>query len=160
MCMLNGRNFINNDFTSISTKGCSVVDYCLVSHDNLQMFTDFTVVRAVDAVNLCDNINVLAPTCIPDHSLLTWCINFENPSVFNDTSDIAEGYDKFDVYSIPNDFMANIDILTSVNAAIADLEGSLRSQTDIDIAFNGWCKTVNDEMYNRLPFRAVHCGVC
>ena len=33
MCMLNGRNCVNNDFTSISTKGCSVVDFCIVSHD-------------------------------------------------------------------------------------------------------------------------------
>ena len=36
MCMLNGRNYICNDCTSISTKGHSVVDYCLVNHDNLQ----------------------------------------------------------------------------------------------------------------------------
>ena len=31
MCMLNGRNCINKDFTSVSTKGLAVVDYCLVS---------------------------------------------------------------------------------------------------------------------------------
>ena len=36
--------------------------------------------------------------------------------------------------TIPNDILANTDILTTVNAAIADLQGSVRSQTDIDIA--------------------------
>ena len=95
---------------------------------------------------------------IPDHSLLTWCINFENSDESNKTSYVAEGYDKFDVNSIPHDFMTNDNILTNVNTAIADLEGSLRSQTDIDLAFNGWCELVKNEMYNRLPFRSVCSG--
>ena len=28
-CILNGTNSVRNDFTSISVKGCSVVDYCI-----------------------------------------------------------------------------------------------------------------------------------
>jgi len=28
-CILNVRNSVRNDFTSISVKGCSVVDYCI-----------------------------------------------------------------------------------------------------------------------------------
>ena len=159
MYILNGRNYVNNDFTSISTKGCSVVDYCLVSHDNLSMFDNVSVVRSVDAINICYNITALAPTSIPDHSLITWCINFENPFVSADDPDITAGYDKFDVHSMPNDFLTRTDILTNVNAAIADLEGSLRSQTDIDVAFKGWCDIVTHEMYDRLPFRSVCCGV-
>ena len=90
--ILNGPNSVNNDFTSIPTKGCSVVDFCLVSHDNLSMFDDFSVVRAVDAINLYNNITALAPASIPDHSFLTWCINFENPFVFTDALDITAGY--------------------------------------------------------------------
>ena len=31
LCILNGRNCLSNDFTSISVKGLSAVDYCLVS---------------------------------------------------------------------------------------------------------------------------------
>ena len=38
MCILNGRNCIKNDFTSVSVKGLSVVDYCLVRHDALSTF--------------------------------------------------------------------------------------------------------------------------
>ena len=41
LCMLNGRHCTKNDFTSISRKGCSVVDYCIVSHDQLSDFQDF-----------------------------------------------------------------------------------------------------------------------
>lgn len=45
MCMLNGRNNVCNDFTSISSKGNSVVDYCFVSHDKLALFEKFNVKR-------------------------------------------------------------------------------------------------------------------
>ena len=37
-CMLNGRNFVKNDFTSVSGRGSAVVDYCIVSHDSLPAF--------------------------------------------------------------------------------------------------------------------------
>ena len=37
MSMLNGLNYTDNDFTSMSIKGCSVVDYCLISHDSLSV---------------------------------------------------------------------------------------------------------------------------
>ena len=97
---------------------------------------------------------------IPDHSLLTWYINtdvtiqscnFEKANVHKSL--------KVDVKSIPDMFLLDEDILNNVNSAIADLEGSLRSQTDIDIAFTGWCDTVYQEMSNRLPSRSVHGGV-
>ena len=44
MCVLNGRNYTHNDFTSISVKGSSVVDYCIVHQDNLELFSDFNVI--------------------------------------------------------------------------------------------------------------------
>ena len=49
--MLNGRNCIKNDFTTVPSKGCSVVDYCIESHDQLSDFQDFIVVRASELIN-------------------------------------------------------------------------------------------------------------
>ncbi len=40
-CILNGRNHINNDFTSIVATGKSVVDYCLVPHEDLTKYSKF-----------------------------------------------------------------------------------------------------------------------
>ena len=37
-CLLNGHNCIKNDLTSVSSKGCLVVDYCIASHDQLNDF--------------------------------------------------------------------------------------------------------------------------
>ena len=51
------------------------------------------------------------------------------------------------------------EVLDVVNIAIADLEGSLQYQSDIDTAFSGWCNIVREEMYGRLPYRSVGCSV-
>jgi len=42
MCILNGR-FEGDAFTSVSTKGLSVVDYCLVRMEDFSKFADFKV---------------------------------------------------------------------------------------------------------------------
>lgn len=46
LCILNGRNFKQNDFTYVSPRGLSVVDYCLVPYESLNRFAEFTVTRA------------------------------------------------------------------------------------------------------------------
>ena len=81
--ILNGRNSVKNDFTYISVKGCSVVDYCITPYDSLNYFTDFTVTRTTDLINKADALSVLAPPSIPDHPLLSWNI------VFNELVDVT-----------------------------------------------------------------------
>jgi hypothetical protein len=70
-CMLNGRVGNSNDFTCVSTKGKSVVDYVVVPHEQLPMFTDFGVHRVTDVINSC---GIQPPECLPDHSLLEFVI--------------------------------------------------------------------------------------
>ena len=67
--------------------------------------------------------------------------------------------DKFNVTNIPLDFLSNTDILSSVNTTIADLEDSCRTQSDIDVTYNGWCDLVKDEMYAKLPCKPVMSGL-
>ena len=46
---LNGRNYYHNDFTyvqNVSTKGSSVVDYCVIPYENLRHYANFEVKRA------------------------------------------------------------------------------------------------------------------
>ncbi|CAC5379308.1 unnamed protein product [Mytilus coruscus] len=44
-CILNGRNTILNDYTYVSTRGLSVVDYCVVPYEMLDIFNKFKVTR-------------------------------------------------------------------------------------------------------------------
>ena len=75
-CMLNGRNFTHNDFTSVSSKGSAVVDYCIVSHSSLTAFKQFRVLRATELVGRAITEWGLSPSSIPDHSPLTWVIEY------------------------------------------------------------------------------------
>ena len=40
LCILNGRNYKNNDFTSVLHRGAAVVDYCLVPYEKLDLYCD------------------------------------------------------------------------------------------------------------------------
>ena len=42
LCFVNGHKG-NDDFTYVSNKGCSVVDYCLVPAEDLSYIDDFAV---------------------------------------------------------------------------------------------------------------------
>ena len=127
----------------------------------MSLFSEFSVTRVTDLVNVLNNNNVLTPSGLPDHSILSWNIKCD---FYDDASDNKESEtnlicDKFNVTNVPPDFLCDIDILSSVNTAIADLEGSLRSQEDIDVAFNGWCNLVKGEMYAKLPSNPVMSGL-
>ena len=159
-CILNGRNELRNDFTSISTKGCSVVDYCLVSHDALSNFSSFSVTRATDLINQCNDVSGVATSGIPDHSVLTWKISvgLNNGCVETGRNEQNTTKDRFDLKSINEFFMSDASILEQVNATIADLEGGFRTQSNIDSAYDSWCTIVKSEMYERLPYKSIKVG--
>ena len=72
-CVLNGRNYTSNDFTFIGPQEASVVDYCIVPHEKLNLFDSFEVIRMSDKLNdwnLFDTFDNL--TSMPDHSILSW----------------------------------------------------------------------------------------
>ena len=48
--MVNGR-VGSGDFTCVTSKGSSVVDYCLVFKDDLEVISDFKVVSMTDFVD-------------------------------------------------------------------------------------------------------------
>ena len=107
-CILNGRNYAKNDFISVSVKGSSAVDYCLISHENLPLFGSFNVIRTVGLISRLRNINSVAPVSFPDHSVIVWQLSLD---AFIDTTVDAENiqssadvYDKFDVSSVLRSF--------------------------------------------------------
>ena len=105
LCILYGRTSVRNEFTSISVKGCSVVDCCITPDDSLNHFTDFTVTRTTDLINKADALSVLALSSIPDHSLLSWNIVFnEFVDVTLDENVKSGSFGKFDVRNVTDTF--------------------------------------------------------
>ena len=80
-CIVNGRNTVENDFTSISPKGLSVVDYVIVPYEELANSSKFTVTRASAAYDAAGCVGVTDPTrVIPDHSILSWQWDIHQPA--------------------------------------------------------------------------------
>ena len=74
MCTLNGRfDPLKDGFTSVSTKGLAVVDYCLVT---LQHFSAFSKFHVVDIHDFVHSKNIAVDSKIPDHRLITWKVIF------------------------------------------------------------------------------------
>ena len=57
-----------NDFTYITPKGKSVVDYCLTFIDNLQYIKSCDVLRVKE---ILDSISHIPACAIPDHSVIS-----------------------------------------------------------------------------------------
>ena len=58
-----------SDFTCITSRGHSVVDYCIVSQDDVSLFSEFKVTRATEIINLVGHESSLASAAFPDHSV-------------------------------------------------------------------------------------------
>ena len=163
MCMLNGRGSGNNDFTSVSTIGNAVVDYCFDGYLNMSNFSNFSVIRTTDLLNLTGNVTALATNNIPDHSLLKWTIDLQhlNLGVTDESdntifrSDNCEDRLKFELNKIPVSFLSNEFILLQVNDVIAKLESSMRSQQDIGSVYSDWCNLLKDNMLQNIPHKVI-----
>ncbi|VDI68964.1 Hypothetical predicted protein [Mytilus galloprovincialis] len=72
LCMLNGRADGNNDFTCVSKRGRSVVDYVFAPHEQLDMCTSCDVYLMS---NLIVDTGLNFEKSIPDHGPIVWTVN-------------------------------------------------------------------------------------
>ena len=69
MAVVNGRKG-QDAFTCISSKGCSVVDYCIVGVDNFELIDNFKVLTMSECVEGMQCRGDISR--IPDHSIIQW----------------------------------------------------------------------------------------
>ena len=75
---MNGRGR-TNDFTSVSLKA-SVIDYCIVHHDDLQKICNFRVTQAREVFDKTGCVgDIDTGHSILDHSLLSWSLSLPGP---------------------------------------------------------------------------------
>ncbi|CAG2197576.1 unnamed protein product [Mytilus edulis] len=156
-CMLNGRVGTNNDFTCVSSKGQSVVDYCITSYENLHFFQDFKVIRASDLIIKSKlNMTGLDARSIPDHSLLYCELNISAslPSCHTSGKRSPE-FIKFDVKNIPSNFCHGDDIHLRLLDTINGLETNEVSQCNIDQVYTDFCAIVSEEMNQKLHSKVI-----
>ena len=97
---MEGTIYSSNNFTC---KDASVVDYCLIPHEDLHLFSKFDVLDSKELFNkYC--LGILDPLhAIPDHSMIRWNLTIElPPTEIKSISQEIKYKMKYDVSSIPD----------------------------------------------------------
>lgn len=107
-CILNGCSTEeNNNFTSISTQGACVVDYCVALHNSI-MFKDVDAILFLDLMTAFGHRMNVECSCIPDDSLLCWNVQTGihcNNIHANNVCCTNDRKVKFDLKCVPDNLM-------------------------------------------------------
>ena len=154
-CVLNGRNGTSNDFTFVSTRGSSVVDYCVVPYECLKNFTNFQVIRASVLFNQSVATGSSDPKYIPDHSVLCWemesalCESVNNEKSSYSICDTSNQF-IYNVKNIPDNWMKDESVRNLINLCISNIESCNGSQFEIDNLYDDFVNIMHNEMDNKL----------
>lgn len=153
--ILNGRQSKKNDFTSISVKGMSVVDYIVVPYEDLYLYTDFEVIRVSDLPNVGVETKLM-----PDHSLLSCIMPLklcdENRWLDRNCLLLQKKVVKFDTCDIPVNFCNNDAFKSNMNDKIRLFESDMRHQDIVDVFYESLSGKIKDEMLQKLPKKEIN----
>lgn len=157
-CVLNGRNMRSNDFTSVSSRGLAVVDYCVVPYGSLDMFTNSDCVRAKDLFTASGMVGHVDPEhggVLSDHSVLTWSAEFVHGGHGSRRADPVSTpgvtQTKFDCSTVPGEFLNNPAAAAQLDQLIASLEQTELQQQGVDAVYEDFCTVIKQEMVRLLP---------
>ena len=158
-CILNGRQcktIDDNDFTFVSTRGNSVVDYFIVPYENIEQFEGFKVVRPAQLY--AHSLNVVESRIVPDHSIIVCCLNLKpsGSDVRCNTENFTteKRYTRYNLTNIPPSFCHD-EHSNSLFQTLNNLVTNLQSQQDVDKIYSEFCSIVQSEMSLKLPKREI-----
>lgn len=152
-CVLNGRyDNSKNNYTCISGKGKSVVDYICVPHEALQTFISFevrTIRSIVEKYDLFGYLNDRSK--VPDHSVLETKLNTQI-NVDSISKKSGSAFKKrYKLKVIPNDFFASDISKQAIQTLITRIERTRETQSNIDGIYTDLCDTILKEMDDTIP---------
>ncbi|VDI73918.1 Hypothetical predicted protein [Mytilus galloprovincialis] len=155
MCVLNGRyDPVHDDFTCVSGRGKSVVDYICVPHDALKLIESFQVITArsiVENFNLFEFLGERSK--VPDHSVIL--TEFKTYEEANESYQVTSSLPKrYKLNSIPNDFLASDMRKTALQTLIFRIETTRENQTNMDNIYD-LCNIIIDEMNAKIQFSTL-----
>ena len=145
MCVLNGRFGSSDDFTCISTRGRSVVDYIVLPHEHLPLVSDFKVHRVSRIISDC---GIPCPDTMPDHSLLDCSINFfaSIPIAENVQSSADVRRTKYRVDDFPDTFLRTEQYLQQIQGTISRIEALISEERNLNAACDEFGQMLRAEM--------------
>ena len=158
-CVLNGRcNVPGDNFTFITNRGRSVVDYIFMPQHLINQVTDFHV---YPVLQLCNDIGYVPDNKMPDHSIVTCKVNVFEWSL-HESEQLGQPHNNVDMSGI-NTFQPHkvkLDRINDsfmngcedmVNDTIRRLEGIHQQQDEIDLIYDDICQMYTDLMMEKLP---------
>lgn len=148
-CLVNGRVGTQN-FTCVSGRGKSVVDYLLLPQEQLQTVSIFNI-RLMSEVSNTMNMNDIDR--IPDHSLLDFQIKLTNrtPSTVKSEVNSDSRAPRYNTKHIPGDFMNDATSRIKLLDTIYSIEHSLQLSSDANKAYDEFVTLIRSEMEDKLP---------
>ncbi|KAK6191131.1 hypothetical protein SNE40_002872 [Patella caerulea] len=158
MCMLNGRVGAENDFTCISIKGKSVVDYVFVPHEQLSVYTDFKVKTVTDIIN---EHNLAVPITTPDHSVLQWSMKTPElllPNINKNEPKRLAKVNSYNVKNFPLNFLQNESTQQMIHETIVRIEDEIFGNQSVNSAYETLVNFLKVEMDNCGLKRTIPSG--
>ena len=141
-CILNGRIGHQDNFTCVSKKGRSVVDYVVVPHENLPLISDFKVNLVSD---LIESLNISVPERRPDHSLLEWKFAIPHTNL-SDKNDNGIRSKRYNVAKLTTDFLLSDSCAARIEETIRTIETELNDNRHINGAYDTFVSFLTNEM--------------
>ncbi|MES9883775.1 MAG: reverse transcriptase family protein [Sedimenticola sp.] len=166
MCVVNGRGDSTCDnYTCISTRGKSVVDYIIAPHAHLDTVKHFRVITVSDCTK---RYNITTGTAkLPDHSILLCTVNSSPYDSIDHTitettgqsdNDNATTFRRYDVTNVPANLFANESCQQQLNDMIQSLEAGHTNISEIDSLYTNLVNLCHKEMNDNLPYRDIRSG--
>ena len=160
IAMLNGRKG-SNDYTCVSHRGKSVVDYILTPYEQLGNYTAFQVLPISDIINT-HNIPVVDNMLSKlDHSVLMcnfnidpWCLtDYNRKGDYNQKGECI----KYKRNEIPENFLQN-KWSVEIQQSIARIERILSVENDINKGYTELAELVKQHADDKVPKITVNLG--
>ena len=129
----------------MSTRGNSVVDYCIVPYEHIGCYEGFKVIRPTQIYG--DNSNGVESRLTPAHSIITcsFILNrFQieiDPKLHHDF--LEKRFTRYNVLDIPPNFCSDENSV-QLPQALSDPEGQMQTQNDIDKIYDDFCTVVKN----------------
>ncbi|VDH91823.1 Hypothetical predicted protein [Mytilus galloprovincialis] len=159
-CILNGHKTVKNDFTFVSSRGSSVVDYFVVPYEMLECFDNFKVTRTSEIINETCAIGKYDLTrIVPDHSFLSldFTLNFCSGIITNklNISQNVRETTKYDTRNLSDDWLLTSSAISEINVLIHHLQSSEANQDNIKRVYEDFVSAIKNEMSSKLQSKTI-----
>ncbi|VDI24173.1 Hypothetical predicted protein [Mytilus galloprovincialis] len=144
-CVLNGRIGNENNYTCVSKKGKSVVDYVVVPHESIPSVSDFKVNTISDMI---DRYNMDVPDKTPDHSILEWKLAVMNKGPNDEPAFKTQFKEikRYDMSKLTTEFLNSEDCVKRISETVNRIENELSSNRCINEAYGSFTNFLMNEM--------------